>query len=961
MSQAKCKRGDNNSAAPSDSCKNFIPIPNPYNPYDIESGMLFYRKNVIEKIKKLFHSDSTQKLIVIQGYSGSGKTSTLRKMADDPTILGDACIPIYLKPGKNEIANLESFLLFIHRSIKGVLENYGISIEGLNISNISLPGLQHVINRIGFKAGDNRVIVLIFDDFEKIPKSLAHNKNLLDIINLLRYLLTIEQKFRLIIAGAGQLFDWATGTELKSFLNTDIRIDLESLDEKLFESLIADPVKKYVNYTPEAIEEIKSITGMNLYCQQLLCFYIVNFLNEKEKALCTNDEVRQAIINTINDQREDFSHFWNSMSYESKIIAAAFTDENIVKQKGTYYFLEKSIILTNILNKETFKKTLKQLEIDRYINRFEGKRFVGAPYKVPLFGEWVKKHHSFPKTIVDNWKFVIDRVSLGNMGELLNAIPPDLLPMAEHTTQNAIKLAKTWDFLRKSLNKHRIDKNNIEDILNIFCGILNFKIKKKPEKNKSFYLLDTCSLNLTGFAEVRAFFFPDEDPDFKEVNDIQEEIQQHFSQSSFFSFLFCIRNTERINELIRKEYLGIILITEENMKNLALSQRAVQVFKENVIIPQVKPSRISKYQTHGPATITFYGRHDELGKILGAEKKNFAIVGARKIGKTSLLHQVAKKLPADTIPIYMDLENPRKQDYNTFMQSLQHKLADNITVAFDSADALSGLKKLIIESIRKTGKSIIFLLDEIDILMKFDKKNKFQMIKTFRGLYQEGYCQFILSGFEHLSQAAEDIKSPLYNFCEFIRLGKLKEPDARALISEPMKSIGMAYDNLDDRDFILQYTSCHPNLLQFFCKNLVEQVEQHDDEHSRRTIYKEDILNFYESFDYESYIQYDFYLFSTKNVKPIERLIVLLLLDEYPQKEIFSILDIDKKLRNRGISLETGKLTRLLRSLRLRYILQAVKGRRYRFALPAFPVILKKSGDLESFIRKEIEHAGKSL
>lgn len=952
-------KAEDNSTNPANHGKGFKQIPNPYNPYDIESGMLFYRKDVIEKIKTLFHAGSTQKLIVIQGYSGSGKTSTLRKMADDPTILGDDCIPIYLKPDKDVILELERFLLFIHQSIKSALENHGINVDGMNISNITLHGLQQVLNRIGFKPGDNRIIVLIFDDFEKIQKSFMNNKNLINIISLLRYLLAAEHKFRLIIAGAGQIFDWATGTDLKSFLNTDASIELKLLDKKLFESLIVDPVKHYVNYTPSAIDEIKSITGMNLYCQQLLCFYIVNFLNETEKNLCTNNEVRQAIINTINDQREDFSHFWNSMSSENQIAAAALTYETIVNKKGAYYFLEESPILSNILHKETFKQTLKKLANDQYVNRLDGKRFLGTPYKVPLFGEWVKKHHPFPETIVDNWQNVINRVSLAKLSEILESIPVDLLPIDAQTAQNAISLSKAWNSLNNSFKKHRIDRISQAEILDIFCEKLDFKVIGKPENNSPFHLIDAGSVNLHGFDEIRTFFFSSEEPDDKEVNNIQEVIQQHFSQSSFFSFLFCIRNTDRINELIRKEYLGIILITEENMKNLVLSPRAVQVFKEDVIIPQVKPSRISTYQTHGPATITFYGRHDELSRILGSEKKNFAIIGARKIGKTSLLKQIAEKLPVNTLAIYMDLESPKNQDYTIFLQSLQDKLNYKKS-ELDARDDIANLKKFVMDFCGKTGKYIIFLLDEMDILLKYDNEHDYQLIKTFRALYQEGYCQFILSGFEEFSQAAENIDSPLYNYCEFIQLSKLKEADAEALVLEPMEAIGVKFDKPDDLDLILKYTSCHPNLLQFFCKNLIESIEQHKNK-NRRIIFKEDIMNFYESIEYESYVLYDFYLFITESVKPIERLIVLLLLEDYPAKEIFSIVDIDMKMRQCGINLETGQLTKFLRILRLRYIFEAVKGGRYRFALPAFPLLLKKREDLDIFIKKEIEHARQSL
>jgi Cdc6-like AAA superfamily ATPase len=59
---------------------------------------------------------------------------------------------------------------------------------------------------------------------------------------------------------------------------------------------------------------------------------------------------------------------------------------------------------------------------------------------------------------------------------------------------------------------------------------------------------------------------------------------------------------------------------------------------------QISISLLSPYRT-GPVTGSqFFGREMEIRRILGRESSNYAIVGIRRIGKTSLLRELARRL-----------------------------------------------------------------------------------------------------------------------------------------------------------------------------------------------------------------------------------------------------------------------------------------------------------------------------
>jgi len=55
------------------------------------------------------------------------------------------------------------------------------------------------------------------------------------------------------------------------------------------------------------------------------------------------------------------------------------------------------------------------------------------------------------------------------------------------------------------------------------------------------------------------------------------------------------------------------------------------------------------------------------------------------------------------------------------------------------------------------------------------------------------------------------------------RIGSFTEKGGPGFDYIAMERIGVHYHNEADRELILGYTANHPNLLQFFCKNLVEK------------------------------------------------------------------------------------------------------------------------------------------
>lgn len=935
-------------------------FPNPYRAYDIETGKWFYHEDVIEKVKSEFQSSPPRKVIVIHGFIGSGKTSTLLRMADEPGILGPRYIAVYINASDTAAMDISAFLLVVYKAVKDVLSLLGHTVDKPDYSfstGISTDEMISFIDSIG-KHPDGNIILLIVDDFEKMQRK-AGPRIMDGIFEFFDYILHKTGMFRLILAGKGDIFKLVRGTDMSYLLNRAFKIELGMfLERKKIENLVTGPVKGYIKYEAGAVQEIVRITGRNLYCQQLLCYYLVEYLNEKRQAVCSEDDVRQAVCRTISDKREDFVYFWDHLPYERKIVLAALADEGVLKKEGRFYFLKESALLDAVFHRETISELLEGLHKDQHINRIKGRRFDEGPFMIPLYGEWVKKSHSLVQTVVENWQDIIKNVSLSALGEIMAAIPAAKLPLDREIIKTAKKLSKKWSAIKTTLKMGKVDKNQVEKLVQLICDMLRIEMIEKPGIRPNVFTIDMNRLGLGGLENVPLFAVPRLEFTDTDVQHIQDEILAA-DRPATPSVVLCFKKNDQVLQLAQKPFLSIVLIEENDLKKCILSPVPAAVFRKDVLIRQIRPSVISPYKTEGPVRATFYGRGDEIGRILGERHRNFAIVGARKIGKSSLLFKVISELPPTTIPIYMDLETPENQNYAVFLSVLREKIKEKYHEDVDFNDDLSNFAA-VIKQLSQTGKRPLFFLDEVDILLEFDEKNKYKLLAIFRSLAQERYCQVIISGFKKLYFAKRDINSPLYNFLEVITLDELRRNDAVTLISEPMASIGIKYADDEDKKRILQHTSCHPNLIQFFCKNLVERIQEKEDIKDRRTIFRRDIEELSQSFDYENYVINEFYLFFTGDIGPMERLIISLLLKNYPGKDIFPAGEIIKILKANGIRLDIGKLSGYLAELCLRYIFIAEAGGSFRFALPVFPGILSRY-DLDNLIKEAKKDAKESL
>ena len=204
-------------------------------------------------------------------------------------------------------------------------------------------------------------------------------------------------------------------------------------------------------------------------------------------------------------------------------------------------------------------------------------------------------------------------------------------------------------------------------------------------------------------------------------------------------------------------------------------------------------------------------------------------------------------------------------------------------------------------------------------------------------------CEFKIINKADGSQIAEDIL-----ILSYTEDNELVLKDVLGMGEKLDSALILDVNTLNQECFVLQ----HPLIKDFIA--IIRKI-------NADSVNKSDIEDLFGSYDYEDYVINHFYLFFTEDVGSIEKLIVLLLLEDMFKSSVFSDIEIHRKLDAHGIRLDIGRSNRHIQNLTLRYMLKEEGRGKYRFALPIFPQLLMKREDVNELIEEVKEDAKKSL
>jgi hypothetical protein len=225
----------------------------------------------------------------------------------------------------------------------------------------------------------------------------------------------------------------------------------------------------------------------------------------------------------------------------------------------------------------------------------------------------------------------------------------------------------------------------------------------------------------------------------------------------------------------------------------------------------------------------FFGRAPLLREVLEGARDSLWVVGARRLGKTSLLkeleHRVQQSAHSPFVPLYWDLQG--SGDGRGLADALLGSVEDSegFRRATDiSADDLEGLAvtDMLMTLVRRTVRSgwrLLLLVDEAEEFLAVARAEP-TVLPRLRRVFQKGpELRVVMTSTKRLARVHENLDydtSPfLQGFIPPLYLTPLTAEEARALLARGEFSE-------DEVATIVDRTGCHPFLVQLIASRLFE-------------------------------------------------------------------------------------------------------------------------------------------
>lgn len=280
---------------------------------------------------------------------------------------------------------------------------------------------------------------------------------------------------------------------------------------------------------------------------------------------------------------------------------------------------------------------------------------------------------------------------------------------------------------------------------------------------------------------------------------------------------------EHLRTLLRYD---VIVLTQKDLREVLRVRWRLKALVAR-ILEQVDLTVVSPFVTEGPVPSSmFFGREGEIKEIVHRiETSSLALVGPRRIGKTSILQRVLGSLRNQPRPIvYLDCQSI--YDAPSFLLTLAAEyVPSQAQEDLSSPAAFRGL----LDALRAgyAGAPVQFILDEVDLVLREDPEGAEGLFRAFRVAEGEEAAHFLFCGERTLLHKLRDPNSALFNFCHTMRVQFLDPRDAARLIAEPLDQMEVRWEDREGSiQRILEITSSHPNLIQRTCANLVEVLNR---------------------------------------------------------------------------------------------------------------------------------------
>jgi outer membrane protein assembly factor BamB len=317
----------------------FRPIPNPYatgRPLRAGSPVFFGREDVFAFIRENLGGPGSENILVLVGQRRVGKTSILRQL---PAHLSDDYFPAFLDGQALGIEGGMAGLFYdIALEISEALAVQGIVLEPPDVGELeeklSLAFEKRFLPQVAEALGE-RVLVLLFDEFEELEMRVRSGELPPTVFAYLRHLMQHSKNVTFIFAGTHRLEE-LTADYWAILFNIALYKQVDFLDMESARRLVVEPVQSYgLLYDDLAIDKMLRVTTGHPYFLQLLCHSLVNLHNRERLNYITIQEVNHTLEEITRLGEAHLAFLWGESTKEEQAVLMALTRLISAGEPGT--------------------------------------------------------------------------------------------------------------------------------------------------------------------------------------------------------------------------------------------------------------------------------------------------------------------------------------------------------------------------------------------------------------------------------------------------------------------------------------------------------------------------------------------------------------------------------------------------------------------------------------------------
>jgi hypothetical protein len=239
----------------------------------------------------------------------------------------------------------------------------------------------------------------------------------------------------------------------------------------------------------------------------------------------------------------------------------------------------------------------------------------------------------------------------------------------------------------------------------------------------------------------------------------------------------------------------------------------------------------------------FFGREKELQRLVSSPQ-NFLVIGARRIGKTSLLQEVHRRMSlGQANTFYVDVQDAVNEAV----------LVDRILQVLDPQRHASLLRRkevisegLLAPSLKTlSGQgNAVLLIDEIGNVITNMPKEAWKVLGVIRSYAQLGKLRVIATASqEFFLRQQQDFSGPWVNFATTMRLGGFRPDEVDAFVVKPFQLWGLLPNRTAMLELVVSAVGSNPYLLACFCDALFQNTLTNEKANDALTVARDIVQN----------------------------------------------------------------------------------------------------------------------